>query len=75
MNTQEPKEIHGGLRHDASDDTPQALEAANHNYLLISRDRNWCFCQPEGEQVYYRSARTGSHGWMCCNCRGITQTG
>ena len=63
------------LRHDANDHTPEALAAAAHNWKLVIDD--WCTCPPSDEcnQVYYRSPRTGSHGWMCAKCRKITQTG
>jgi len=25
--------------------------------------------------AYYRDPISGSHGWMCCVCRSIVQTG
>ena len=58
----------------ANDDTEAALAAAAHNYQLV-KDR-WCLCKKVRVDIaYYRSPKTGDHGWMCCVCRGIVQTG
>lgn len=60
----------------ANDDTPEALRAAAHNYKLV-RDE-WCRCLENRQMTnvaYYRSPTTGDHGWLCCQCRGIVQTG
>ena len=57
----------------AGDHDPIALAAAAVNYKLL-RDC-WCQCQPEGDTVYFRNPLTGTHGWMCFACRGITQMG
>lgn len=66
----------------AGDHNPQALAAAADNYrLLIDRwhDSKTCGADlddNEGEYVaYYRDPESGSHGWMCCNCNCIVQTG
>ena len=58
----------------ALDDTPEALSAAAHNFKLLKN--GWCKCTNKVESiVYYRCPQTGSHGWMCTDCRGIVQTG
>jgi hypothetical protein len=56
----------------ASDGSITGLAMAHANWELLRR--NYCRCQPE-ENVYYNNKDTGSHGWMCVNCRCITQTG
>jgi hypothetical protein len=62
------------LRRDAMDDSAEHLKAADHNYRLL-RDE-WCECNSALDHiVYYRSAKSGSHGWMCVDCNGIVQTG
>ena len=59
----------------ANDDTPEALDAAAKNYQLLIDQ--WCKCDAQNlhEIAYYRDPHTGSHGWMCCKCHGIVQTG
>jgi hypothetical protein len=67
----------------ANDDSEVNLAAAQVNYELLARGREWCHCGRmyrdgdtyEPDQVYWRNAATGSHGWMCCECRRITQVG
>jgi len=60
----------------AGDHSPEALDAADHNYKFVRHD--WCKCT-DGDEIdrmaYYRSAKTGDHGWMCTKCHGILQTG
>jgi hypothetical protein len=58
----------------ANDDTESNLAAAQVNYELLSNDPGWCKGE-EHEQVYFRCAATGFHGWMCVECRRITQVG
>jgi hypothetical protein len=56
------------------------LLTAQANY--DTRAPGWCRCV-EGlpglpkrpPQAYYRDQTSGYHGWMCCTCRKITQTG
>lgn len=59
----------------ANDDTPEALAAAAHNWTLLGPD--WCRCAGDNfdNLAYYRDPKSGSHGWMCCRCLGIVQTG
>jgi hypothetical protein len=61
----------------ANDDTEEALLAAANNYRLV-KDQ-WCKCANQNTKAhqiaYYRSPITGSHGWMCCACHCIVQTG
>jgi hypothetical protein len=65
----------------ANDHTPAALAAAANNFrILIDRwhDPKTCGADTDnsGEYLaYYRDPETGSHGWMCCNCNCIVQTG
>jgi len=61
----------------AGDHTSEALSAAADNFALLIAD--WCECKPEPQPIietaYYRDPETGTHGWMCCKCNCITQTG
>jgi len=63
----------------ANDDTPAALKAAAHNYDLLKDE--WCQCRGDEDDpmpsdiAYYRSPIYGTHGWMCCKCLRIVQTG
>jgi len=59
----------------AGDDSACGLAAAHANDGI--RKDAWCRCRPQTRKyaVYYRNITTGAHGWMCCKCRGITQTG
>lgn len=44
----------------------------------IAHRTHWCegSCDTEpGSDVYYVESRSGIHGWICCSCRKITQTG
>jgi hypothetical protein len=62
----------------ANDDSEVNLAAAQVNYELLARGREWCGCPrvpEECNEVYWRNAATGSHGWMCVECRRITQVG
>ena len=61
------------LNKTANDDSAEALAAADHNYQQVRED--WCKCETQGDAVYFRSARTGYHGWMCDKCNGVVQTG
>jgi hypothetical protein len=63
---------------DDSADLPAILAAqANHDI----REPGWCKGhvhadhREPGYEAYYRDQATGSHDWMCCTCRKITQTG
>lgn len=58
---------------DAGDHNPLALAMANANWVLLRH--SWCKCEGEGDSAYFRSAATGTHGWMCAKCYGITQMG
>jgi hypothetical protein len=57
----------------ADDASITGMAFAHVNWELL--DRKWCRCQPEGATVYYHNKDTDSHGWMCVECLGITQTG
>lgn len=58
----------------ASDDGTLGLAAAQVNYWRS--ETFWCNCfTSERKEAYYADVKTGQHGWMCHNCRGITQTG
>jgi hypothetical protein len=66
----------------ANDNTPQALEAAAHNFRqLIDRWHSAKTCDAnlddyEGTNIaYFRDPNTGYHGWMCIKCRHVVQTG
>jgi len=53
------------------------LESARINHLLL-RDDEWCHCTHDHtipNEVYFRDPDSGYHGWMCCTCRRVTQTG
>lgn len=56
----------------ANDDTEEHLAYAQANAMLVRRA--WCECATPAEEAYWRRA-DGRHGWMCCGCHGITQTG
>lgn len=58
----------------ADDSSISGMAMAHANWELL-KPRLWCRCQPEGTNVYYANKDTGSHGWMCSGCYGITQTG
>lgn len=57
----------------ANDLTPLGLAAAAVNFER--RGKDWCVCAEATEQVYWRDPVTGSHGWACAKCKGITQVG
>lgn len=58
----------------ASDEGTLGLAAAQVNYWR--REKFWCNCvNGERKESYYCDVNTGRHGWICHNCRGITQTG
>jgi len=61
----------------ANDDSPEALAAAALNWQLLAND--WCHCKnfspTDADIAYYRDPESGCHGWMCCQCFGIVQTG
>ena len=57
----------------ASDCDDVGLSAAQVNAEL--RRPTWCKCQAQSDQVYYKELATGSHGWLCVHCFGITQVG
>jgi hypothetical protein len=63
----------------ASDDPadPAALLAAQANYRTLAP--GWCrgHADPREDcrEAYFRDQASGFHGWMCCQCRKITQTG
>jgi hypothetical protein len=57
----------------ANDDSRAGLQAAARNYKLV-KDQ-WCDCEELYDSVYFRSHRTGYHGWMCVRCFGVTQAG
>jgi hypothetical protein len=61
------------IKYDACDHTPEALEAAYHNYQL--RRNDWCKCKHEMPLAYYRHRVIGDRGWMCGDCCGIVQIG
>ncbi len=59
----------------AGDHSDEALVAAAKNYAQLKN--HWCGCERRddaGYEAYFRGP-TGSHGWMCVQCQGITQTG
>lgn len=55
----------------ANDDSRAGLQAAARNYKLVKNQ--WCNCEELHDSVYFRSHRTGYHGWMCVRCFGVTQ--
>lgn len=57
----------------ADDVSIGGLAAASVNAEL--KTSQFCECREPGEQVYFRNLVTGSHGFMCSNCRGLTQVG
>ena len=57
----------------ANDDTEDHLKAAASNHQLVRN--HWCKCLDQNDICYFRSPRTGYHGWMCCRCHGVVQTG
>jgi hypothetical protein len=57
----------------ANDDTPEALAAAAENFKLLRN--GWCVHMTQADPAYYRNPQSGAHGWMCCKCLGIVQTG
>lgn len=57
----------------AEDMTEHGLACAQVNAELLKRG-DWCSCCQTPEQVYFRQAN-GFHGFMCCNCWRVTQTG
>jgi hypothetical protein len=64
------------LTRDAGDHSAEALELAAKNFVHVRND--WCECKaggPEQQIAYYRSKASGAHGWACCKCLGIVQTG
>lgn len=67
---------------EAHDGNAVGLANALHNFTLLRRNQypgmrriEWCSCATPGDEVYWRNPGTGAHGWMCGECRGITQTG
>lgn len=57
----------------AEDMTEHGLACAQVNAELLRA--GWCDCKAgPTEEVYFRRA-SGGHGFMCCNCWRITQTG
>lgn len=54
-----------------------ALEYASVSSRLdLHRVAGWCRCgsgDPDAQAFYLRDS--GSHGWLCGACKGITQTG
>jgi len=66
----------------ANDDTPEALAAAANNWRVLVKATvslhhadQWCGCRKQDDIAYYRDPVSGSHGWLCCQCLCIVQTG
>jgi hypothetical protein len=57
----------------ANDDSAEALARAAANYQMVIGE--WCRCEDKPGIAYYRSPHGGEHGWMCCRCLRIVQTG
>jgi hypothetical protein len=64
----------------ANDDTPENLKSADYNYrtfiVKLSENDMWCKCGDNAKVwAYFRSKKSGEHGWMCCDCKKIVQLG
>ena len=57
----------------AGDHSEQVLIWAAYNDKLCTHQ--WCKCIDQSDSAYYRNAKTGNHGWACCHCHGVVQTG
>lgn len=61
----------------AGDESAAALGCAFANWTVLKN--GWCECKHDhgaaSDECFWHSPDTSSHGWMCPQCKGMTQVG